>query len=604
MKSFFKKNEERVFKGLLVFSSVSILFSGAASIINEFILATISSQILGNTFKEMALTIGIMLLGTALGAIYQRRISDNGLLIKFIKLEITLTLVGAFSPSFIYWLFGNAQAQFAIFLDGSIFFLGFLIGFEISLLIRILQRYSPDLKGNLSLIFSSDYLGAFAGSLIWVYFLILYFPLTESSFIVSLANFTVATMTFFYFYINKEKLADYAYTKEKLVKEVEINTLEFLKKDPSFEKKELRDIEREDTKISLFRYSLTFLIVISLLLYGYANNRKWSFDSEQKMYKDIIIDKVRTPYQNVVMTKNKKLDQIDIFINGNIQFSSLDEHIYHDALIHPMMATYPMMGADTNKTINALIIGGGDGMAARELFKYKNVKVTLIDLDKDWIQFARNNEILKKLNGDAFKNINIVDSNAIDSGEIEELKDDQNETYAIIDLINIDAEKFLRDISHKQWDIVVIDLPDPSNPELVKLYSKQFYTSLKKILSDDGMFVVQSTSPYHAKEAFLCIGRTLEAAGLKTIPYHVNVHSFGDWGYYMGWKNEKTKEEVLSKINSVNSLAIDTRYITPEVMKASLVFGKGTLKTSRTEINEILYPKLLDIYTNNSWLTY
>ena len=288
----------------------------------------------------------------------------------------------------------------------------------------------------------------------------------------------------------------------------------------------------------------------------------------------------------------------DMFINGNIQTSSVDQERYHEPL-----GIIPMEVSKVRK--NILIIGGGDGIIADFLLKYPNSNITLIDLDKELDELAKTNPIFRKLNNGAFDHVNYIDaSDAFSSTDIKELYTDKNETYAVIDIINIDAELFLHKVKNRQWDIVIVDLPDPSTPELVKLYSKQFYYSIKKILSDDGMFVVQSTSPYHAKESFLCIGRTIEAAGLKVIPYHVNVPSFGDWGYYLGWKNNDTKEDVMKRVQNINSFSVETIYFTPELMKASFLFGKGELKTNNKDINEILNPKLLDIYTNNSWLNY
>jgi len=593
---------EKKFRGLTSLLGLSIMLSGGASLVNEFILGSLSSMILGSSFVQMALTIGIMLFGTGVGAMTQQHVSNKSLMLKFLRLEMILALVGGFSPILIYMAFAYVDGEFTILLNGIIFSLGFMIGFEIPLMIRILERYVPNLKGNLSLIFSLDYLGAFIGTLLWVYYLLSAFPFTETSFIVSGANFSVAVITFLYYYFNKEELEEFAFEKEQSELQDKIKMIEVLNQDASWEKKELRELTKDNTKISLIKYILIFTVVFGALFYGYLNNRKWNVSLEQKMYKDPIILSTTTKYQHLVVTQNKKLSkdgepQVDLFINGNIQFSSLDENIYHDFLIHPVMAVSKVRK-------NVLIIGGGDGMAARELLKYKDSNITLIDLDKELDELAAKNPILRKLNKGSFGHLNFVEAEGIGSEEVKELKNDKNETYAMIDVINIDAEKFLHSLKGKTWDIIVIDLPDPSNPELVKLYSKQFYMSLKKVLAKDGMFVIQSTSPYHAKEAFLCIGRTLSAAGLNILPYHINVPSFGDWGYFVGWKNNDTKEDVMKRFNNVKAFDIETSYITPELMKASFVFGKGVLDTDRKEINEVLHPKLLDIYNNNSWLTY
>ena len=136
-------------------------------------------------------------------------------------------------------------------------------------------------------------------------------------------------------------------------------------------------------------------------------------------------------------------------------------------------------------------------------------------------------------------------------------------------------------------------MPDPSTPELTKLYAKEFYKKVKQHLSQHGLMVVQATSPYLAKESFLCIGRTIESADLTTLPFHENVPSFGDWGWYLAWHPNIKREKILEKIDHI-SFNVPTRFITPQVFKSELVFGKDELKTTNQQSNTILY--LLYLY--------
>jgi len=144
-------------------------------------------------------------------------------------------------------------------------------------------------------------------------------------------------------------------------------------------------------------------------------------------------------------------------------------------------------------------------------------------------------------------------------------------------------------------------LPDPSTPELTKLYSKAFYKKVKQHLSQHGMVVVQSTSPYLAKESFLCIGRTIKSAQFSILPFHENVPSFGDWGWYLAWHPNIKREKIVKKIENL-TIKVPTKFITAAGFKSELIFGKNALETKNQHINTILHPVLLTIYNHESWL--
>lgn len=534
--------------------AMSIFFSGASSLINEFILSSISTMILGNSIEQFSLTIGLMLFAMGVGGFVQQFIDDKNIINKFIVLELILAIIGAFSPISIYSAFAFMPEHFELIHYFFIFSIGFLIGFEIPFIIRMKELYSPDLKKSLSIIFSGDYLGAFIGTLVWVYVLLKTFPLTESSFIVSGSNLLVAVGTYFY-------LA---------------------------EKKSIKN-------------AIYILIVSIALIIGYIENRQWNIALEQKLYSDPVIYSKTTKYQHLTLTHNNKMDEYRLYINGNVQFSSLDENIYHEMLVHPAMEM-------THGIVDVLVIGGGDGMAVRELKKYKKRinSITMVDLDPDMVNFAKTDPIMKKLNHNSLFDINatiigymgddIVDY-SISTTKNNEKKGIKDSTIAIFNALHIDAEKFFRNINKQQYDLIIIDLPDPSTIELTKLYSKEFYYRISKALSSDGIMVVQATSPYHAKNSYLTIANTIKASGLNILPFHQNVPSFGEWGWFIA-SHHKPNTKINKFIDNVS-------YITPEIFEASKVFGKNYFKDmDKYPINTWMNPKLLDIYVNNSWLTY
>ena len=154
------------------------------------------------------------------------------------------------------------------------------------------------------------------------------------------------------------------------------------------------------------------------------------------------------------------------------------------------------------------VLGGGDGLAVREILKYPTVeRITLVDLDPEMTKLFSTNAMLTKLNEGSLLN-------------------------ARVHVVNADAFVWL-DQNQGFYDFVVVDFPDPTNYSLGKLYTTAFYRLLAKHLSANGHIVVQSTSPLFARQSFWCIDATLRKAGLITNPYHLYVPSFGEWGFVL-----------------------------------------------------------------------
>src|SRR4029453_5217110 len=142
--------------------------------------------------------------------------------------------------------------------------------------------------------------------------------------------------------------------------------------------------------------------------------------AEDAMFADDIVYSKTTSYQRIVVTRNRAGFQL--FLNGNLQFSSADEYRYHEALLHPAMALpqfstageyrYPealvhpamALAADGGRAVRrVLVLGGGDGLALREILKYPTVEeVTLVDLDPDMTRLADRFPPLARLNNNSF----------------------------------------------------------------------------------------------------------------------------------------------------------------------------------------------------------
>jgi len=554
-------NTPRFLPVLLAFCMFS---TGASGLVNEYVLATISTYILGNSIEQFSIIIACMMLMMGVSGLVQNQMSDDNLIYKFMTLEIVMALLCGFAPLVIYAAYGYLENNFQIVHYFFVLAVGFLIGFEIPLVMRIIEQNKIKLKTNLAIVYAMDYIGAFIGAIIWVNFLLKHYPLTEISFIVAGFNFAVALLTVLYF----------IHTKVIRHRVVSI---------------------------------LVVFITAVILSIGYSQNRDISDLLEQRFYDDPIVHKETSKYQHLVLTKNQSSGDVRLYINGNTQFSSLDEQRYHDFLVHPVMSL-------VSQKKNVLILGGGDGLALREVLKYESLyEVTLVDLDPDMIKLATENKYMRELNNDAFHDARLVVKDADGLNDVNVagvyLATDESglqgqldsEWVASVKVYSLDADQFLNGLDRQKWDVVIIDFPDPSSVELSKLYSKQFYKKLKRHLSDDAFVAIQSTSPYHAKEAFLTIGNTLRAAGFSALPYRQNVPSFGDWGYFLAWSNDVSSTQIYEKISALKFFSVDTEFITPELMRASFAFGKGELESQSQCVNTIMHPCLLTQYTDYSW---
>jgi spermidine synthase len=306
-----------------------------------------------------------------------------------------------------------------------------------------------------------------------------------------------------------------------------------------------------------YRYILYITLVSISLIFGFLKADSFTNMMEKKLYQYPIILSKQTPYQKIIITKHR--ERVQFYINGAIQFDSIDEHRYHESLVHPVMNM-----AKSHE--NILIIGGGDGMALREVLKYKDVKkITLVDLDKEITNLFSSNELLKKLNNNSYSS--------------KKLK-----------VINKDAWKFVEN-ANELFDVIIIDLPDPNNISLSRLYSVTFYNILKLHLSKAGALITQATSPMFSKKAFWSIEKSIKSTKLNTIAYHTYLPSFGEWGFVLASK--------FNRDINLSSLPTNLRYIEKNSMKNMLFFDKDMAKIDVKE-NKLTSHNLIDYY-NKGW---
>lgn len=551
--------------------AITMFVTGFTGLVFEYVLSTVATYILGNSVEQFSITIGVMLLMMGLGGAAQKFISEEKMVTQFVVIEIILAVLGGFAPIIMYASFGLMDTHFALVQYFLAMAIGFLIGFEVPLAIRIGQGFTKSLPKNLAVIFSLDYVGAFVGALMFSRVLLRNFPLTEMSFILAWFNLAVAFIVFIYFC-------------------------------------------RDKSWKNILAYFAVIAVSGLVLVWGYDNNRKWNVGLEQRLYKDKIVFAKTSLYQRIVLTWNReKNDEYRLYLNGNLQFSSLDEGRYHDFLIH-----VPMLFVPKDQKVKALILGGGDGFGLRELLKYPNVQsVTLVDLDPEMVRFAGTHPVMSYINRGSFTSakVRVIESGVVSEGKTKPLIVEGPRSLRAkrlappqhyvtdVSVINIDADKFLSEIQDTVYDVIIVDFPDPRSIELAKLYSKEFYLKLRRVLAEHGIIAVQSTSVYYSKEPFLIIGRTMKAAGFTVVPYHHEVPAFGDWGYHLLRKDRVSAQEMAAKLKAQAPIPVESEYITPQLIANSVDFGKTMLQSAYpNEISTLMQPKLLELYLK-SWIT-
>jgi spermidine synthase len=432
-----------------------VLVIATAGLVYELVMAAVASYVLGDSVTQFSIVIGVYLSALGLGA-YLSRFVNQRLALTFVDVELGAALIGGLSAPALFLAFSLTNA-FRLVLYATVLAVGTLVGLELPLLIRILRR-ELEFKELIAKALTFDYAGALLGSLAFSLLLVPVLGLLHTSLACGLVNAIVAFWSTFLL---------------------------------------VPDDERERRGMAAARVRAAFVIVIVLVALTLAS--RIGELSEASLYGGKLLFAEQSRYQRIALVERGPA--LQLYLNGNLQFSSADEHRYHEALVHPAVAS-------AARRERVLVGGGGDGLAVREILRWPEVKsVTLVDLDERMTSLARSRPDLKALNRAAL--------------------DD-----ARVQVVNADAMVWF-DENRERFDVIVLDFPDPSSYSLGKLYSRRFYASALARLADDGALVVQSTSPLFARRAFWCIEATLASVGFQTLPYHVFVPSFGEWGFVL-----------------------------------------------------------------------
>ncbi|QQS40174.1 MAG: polyamine aminopropyltransferase [Acidobacteriota bacterium] len=448
----------------LLFLNVFVV--ATCGLIYELLAGTLASYVLGDSVTQFSIIIGLYLFAMGVGS-WLSRFVENDLAERFIDIELAVAILGGVSAPLLFFAFANVSF-FSVVLYGMVFGIGALVGLEIPLLMRILKD-ELDFKELVARVLALDYVGALVASILFPIFLVPTLGLVRTSLVFGILNGIVGLWG--------------TWLLTPLLK---------------------------PGKIVFLRIKGVF--VITLLVIGAIKADSLTVLAEESLFQETIIHAQSSRYQRIVVTRGRT--GFSLFLNGNLQFSSFDEYRYHEALVHPAMIAFE------GEPKRVLVLGGGDGLAVREILKYPSVEhVTLVDLDPAITSLATDLPVLAELNKRSLKDKRVT-------------------------VVNSDAYVWLDRTDASGFDVAIIDFPDPNNFALGKLYSTRFYKMLRAKLRPDSTVGIQSTSPLYARNSYWCIVETLEASGFKVKPYQTTVPSFGIWGYVLakGSEFERPKE--------------------------------------------------------------
>jgi spermidine synthase len=432
----------------------SVFVVAACGLVYELAAGALASYLLGDSVLQFSTIIGTYLFAMGLGS-YLSRHFDRQLVAHFLRIELLVGAVGGLMPAALFALHSVAPGSFRFALYALVLTVGVLVGLEIPLVMRILKRHFSAryaLRDLVSQVLTFDYLGALAVALAFPLVLVPQLGLIRTGLFFGLLNAAVALWALWLF------------------------------------RGELRQRGA---------HLAACAVTVGVLAAGFAAADRITHWAEDRFYGEPIVVSETSAYQRIVVTSAAA--GVRLYLNGNLQFHSRDEYRYHEALVHPAMAAH---GAPRR----VLVLGGGDGMAVREVLRHRSVEqVTLVELDPRMTRLFATSALLRRLNGDALNSPRLR-------------------------IVNEDAFGWL-ERSADSFDVIVVDFPDPTNFSIGKLYTSSFYRLVDQHLAADGFAVVQTTSPLVARRSFWTVATTIESAGLAIVPYHAHVPSFGEWGF-------------------------------------------------------------------------
>jgi spermidine synthase len=481
----------------------------ACGIIYELALLTLSTSLNGGGIVATSLIVAGYIAALGAGALAVKPLL-NWAAITFVAVEALLGIVGGLSAAALYVMFSFVGGSLIMLAVGTAL-IGGLVGAEVPLLMTLLQRGrdsgAVDTGRTLANLTAADYLGALIGGLVWPFLLLPHLGMIRGAAATGIINLVAAAIVSIF-----------------LLRQV---------------------VSARQLVVALSALAAALALLATLLVRA----QDIETTSRQRLYADPIIAYRQSAYQEIVVTRRG--NDMRLYLDGGLQFSTRDEYRYTESLV------YPALGAGAH---SVLVLGGGDGLAARELLRAPGIdKIVQVELDPAVIELARTT--MRSANGGSLDNPRVH-------------------------IVTGDAMTWLRRPDHPTFDAVIVDLPDPDTPVLGRLYSTEFYALVSRALAPGGLLVVQSGSPYSTLTAFWRTVSTIAAAGYAVTPYHVFVPTFGDWGFTLARRGDAPRP-------TVPPSAPPLRFLDQSVLDAATVFAPD-VKPRTLEPSTLEHPRIVE----------
>ncbi|MGE4427118.1 MAG: spermidine synthase [Solirubrobacteraceae bacterium] len=557
----------------------------ACALVYELALIALGGVLIGSTVTQTSLVISTFVFSLGIGALAAKPLLPRPLA-SFVLVESGVALVGGFSVLACYAAFAYTGVYTPAVIVMS-FVCGLLVGAEMPLLMELLQRIRRQAAARaVADLTAADYVGALVGGLSFPFLLLPLLGQLRGALAAGLVNLACAALIVLVVF------------------------------GP--------DLDRR-RRAAAATVLLAGAIVMAL---GLAYAGRFEVSARQQLYDDPIVHSERTPYQEIDVTESPTFGgtpDVRLFLNGDLQLSSRDEYRYHEALVHPTIAasrdriagggttgsadrraagtaSAPGDGPAADDGLRVLVLGGGDGMAVREVLRHRDVThVDVVDLDPAVTRLARSDPRLRRMNAGSLDDRRVRVTNADAFGWVRERSSDAP--------------------ASERFAAVIVDFPDPDDQGLARLYSAELYGMIRtRVLAPGGVMVVQSGSPYFAADAFWSVGETLRLAGWRARPYHVDVPTFGDWGYWLAGRATGSVPGDRPPAGATDDAPGDDgadrdapplmlgtppdglRFLDADVLRAAAVFppDRGPRDVGPTTLDR---PRILD-YTRRGWSDY
>ncbi|WP_329149564.1 polyamine aminopropyltransferase [Streptomyces sp. NBC_01456] len=440
-----------------------VFVCAACGLVYELELVALATYLVGDSVTQASVVLSVMVFAMGVGALLAKRLRCRAA-VGFGAVEAGLALVGGASAMALYacfaW-FGQSRSA----LVGFSLAIGILIGAEVPLLMTLIQRVRrQDASGAVADLFAADYVGALVGGLAFPFLLLPSFGQLTGALLTGGVNAVAGGVLVLWLF-------------------------------------------RRDLTVRA-RWALLGVnaLVLALLAMGVVLATPFERAARQAVYGSSARVAVQTGIQEVVMTggtgdgagagrgRKGSGGPLALYLDGRLRVSAETEFRYHEALVHPAMAGGPHR--------RVLVLGGGDGLAVREILRYRSVRsVTVVELDPGVLRLARTDPGLSRLNRHSLADprVRVVTEDAFDWLR----------------------QQGMRRRRQTPYDVIVSDLPDPGIAASTKLYSQEFYGLAARVLAGDGRLVVHAGPPVERARLYWTVEATIRSVGLATVPYRV-----------------------------------------------------------------------------------